>query len=179
VGVSPKLEQSCLFLSSSARPRIPSYLRWTRLITRLAGSRRLHGGMVAWWREGLVMLPRHPWGLAESWIHVLRSGRLGGFWRCPMAEIEQRRVGQDDEKRQGDQGEALTDQYHLRIRVPPGRRAGIRTMVFQLMGSTKELITPAKVSAMTLVRPTMVGSRFMQVSQARQGASLQISLATS
>jgi hypothetical protein len=38
------------------------------------------------------------------------------------------------------------------------------------------LITPAKVSAMTLVRPTMVGSRCMQASQARQGASLSCQL---
>ena len=48
------------------------------------------------------------------------------------------------------------------------------TIVFQLMGSTKLLITPANVSAIMLILPTTVGSRFMQASQALHGASLSI-----
>lgn len=49
------------------------------------------------------------------------------------------------------------------------------TIVFQLIGSTKLLMTPAKVSAMTLVRPTIVGSLAIHASQALHGASLQVS----
>jgi hypothetical protein len=40
-----------------------------------------------------------------------------------------------------------------------------RTKVFQLIGSTNPLITSAISSALTLARPMVVGSRFMQVSQ--------------
>src|SRR5882762_8914230 len=39
------------------------------------------------------------------------------------------------------------------------------TSVFQLIGSTKPFTTSAIISAPTLARPTMVGSRFMHVSQ--------------
>jgi hypothetical protein len=52
------------------------------------------------------------------------------------------------------------------------REASELAMVFQLIDSTKELITPPKVSAMTFVLPTKVGSRFIHVSQALHGASL-------
>src|ERR1700744_2850842 len=41
------------------------------------------------------------------------------------------------------------------------------TRVFQLMGSTKLLITSASISALTLARPTIDGSRAIQFSHSK------------
>ena len=67
---------------------------------------------------------------------------------------------------------AVSVKPYTRQRHTQSKVKGELTIVFQLIGSTKLLMTPAKVSAMTLVRPTMVGSRCIQASQALHGASL-------
>ena len=46
------------------------------------------------------------------------------------------------------------------------------TIVFQLICSTKVLIISPMTSKLTFVRPTLVGSRFMHVSQAAHCAAI-------
>ena len=99
-----------------------------------------------------------------SWVHGRRRRNfdLG-------AQVPKGRVGENDQEAQGRQGEALwISDTQFAYEIGP-------TMVFQDIVSTKLLITPANVSAMTFVRPTIVGSFDMHASQALHGASLIIS----
>lgn len=75
-------------------------------------------------------------------------------------------VEDNGEEGEGDQSEGLIkarwegEMKFSAEKARGERRTGL-TIVFQLMGSTKLLTTPANVSAPTLARPTTVGSRFM------------------
>lgn len=97
-----------------------------------------------------------------------------GRERLRARGVSRKMEGGRVETYQGDKSEALERRKHQRGKGvrQGGEREERRAMAFQLMGSTKELTTPAKVSAPTLALPTTVGSRFMQCSQPEHACCL-------